>query len=290
MKTVLYIDVLLLVNFIIDYFLLLCAKQISGAQSSRLRLAAAAILGSLFSLAILLPPFPLWGQIAFKVISGVFIVLAAYRYIGVRHFCKVALWFLTLSFVLGGVAVFAMFTFSISSISVNNLNLYFDVSPVLLLSCMLAVYLAVQLLTRLFPPPSGKTKIKAQITVKDKCFTAIILYDTGFQLRGVLGGKPVLLLYYEACKENLPACLQSVLEEYKRGTVPSAKGLSVSFVPFRTASGEGVFPAVAAQRVLLMLEGRSQEVTNVLLAFTWQPIGNGEFSGLMGEELAMKIT
>ena len=285
-----YIDMLLLVNFIIDYFLLLCAKQLSGASSDRPRLVLASGLGSLFSLAILLPPFPLLCQVLYKVATGAAMVLAAYRFVSLRHYLKAACWFLAISFLLGGAVVFAMFTFSLTSVSINNLNIYFDVSPILLLLCMLAVYLGVQLLTKLFPPPSGRLIIQADITIKEYSFTVDALYDTGFRLRDVLGGRQVLLVQYQAVKNSLPPGLCAALEGYFSGQVVESGQAPIRFVPFKTAAGEGVLPACPAQKVVLRNQKHRQEVKNVLLAFTREAVANGEFTGLMGEELAMKIT
>ena len=60
MKMTVYIDLLILVNFVANYFLIKLASVISSSGTNNIRIITASFLGSLFSLVILLEiPFPL---------------------------------------------------------------------------------------------------------------------------------------------------------------------------------------------------------------------------------------
>ena len=58
MPLIIYVDVLIVLNFIVNYLLLAVSTRLSGGKASRLRLALAALIGAFFSLTIFLPPLP----------------------------------------------------------------------------------------------------------------------------------------------------------------------------------------------------------------------------------------
>ena len=63
MKTVIYLDELLLVNFVLGAALLLCAGLLSARECSGVRLLAGSAAAALASLGLLLPELP--GPVAF---------------------------------------------------------------------------------------------------------------------------------------------------------------------------------------------------------------------------------
>ena len=73
MKTVIYLDVLLLVNFLAGYFLLLGAGVLSGCSARLTRLLAASGLAALSALILFAPELPYPVQILYKLGSGALI-------------------------------------------------------------------------------------------------------------------------------------------------------------------------------------------------------------------------
>ena len=59
-----YVDVLLVLNGFIDYLMILCTMKILRLKTGRIRILAAAIISSLFSLKIFLPDLGTLGEIA----------------------------------------------------------------------------------------------------------------------------------------------------------------------------------------------------------------------------------
>ena len=66
MEITVYADVLLAVNFLIDYLLLLFCARLSGRRIIRKRLLAGALVGALTSLVIFLPPLSFWPMTLLK--------------------------------------------------------------------------------------------------------------------------------------------------------------------------------------------------------------------------------
>lgn len=81
-----YIDVLLAVNFYVNYFLILGTSKITHLPLSVRRGILSALAGSLFSLLILLPPLMPILTLAIRCISAVVMVFIAFPFKSFRYF------------------------------------------------------------------------------------------------------------------------------------------------------------------------------------------------------------
>ena len=73
-----YIDVLIILNVYVNFFLLRITAKLTGAPLKPVRCAAASFYGSLFSLLILAPQLPLAVNTAIKLAAAVTVVIAAF--------------------------------------------------------------------------------------------------------------------------------------------------------------------------------------------------------------------
>ena len=290
MRGVVYVDMLVAVNFILDFFLLLGAKLLSGSLTSRWRCLLGAGIASLFSLVLLLPPLPLAAQLFIKTAGSVLPVLVAFRYTGPRQMIKAAAWFLLLNFFLAGAVFFVMYTFSAPGIEQNNLALYFNISPVILIMSVLAVYLVLQLISLLLGKPRPEQPVQLELRLDGENISAAALLDTGFSLRDVMSGCPCVLLSYPDVKAQLSPRLRRALDGYYDGGVPEVKdGPPVRMIPCRTVAGESLLPAFCCERCVLRYRGQTAELPGVPAAFTRHPLADGRCAGLVGPELLQPV-
>lgn len=105
MKTVIYLDELLLTNFLAAAMLLLCTGLLCARQCSGLRLLAGSAAAAAFSLGILLPELPGAAAVLCKVFTCGAVVAAAYGVPGPRGFARLCAWYLLLNLLLCGTAV-----------------------------------------------------------------------------------------------------------------------------------------------------------------------------------------
>lgn len=101
---VIYVDSLLLINLIINYFLLLLTGKVCGLPLLRLRFALGAALGAVYSLLVVLPGLEWLQSAPIKAAAGLFMALIAFG--GERRFLRSALAFFVVSAAFGG-AVYA---------------------------------------------------------------------------------------------------------------------------------------------------------------------------------------
>lgn len=288
MHTVIYVDMFLLINFLINYFLLLSTRRLSGAQGGRLRLSVAAGCGAVFALVILLPPFALPLQIIYKIATGAFMVLVAFKVAGIRLYLKAAFWFISSSFLLAGAILLCIVGFSFQGISVNNLAFSFNISPFLLFSCMLAVYSGVYIITAFFGAPAALVTVEVEVEIDDKIVCLTALYDTGFRLEDPLSARPVILAEFAACKAQLPEKVVLAAQQYFTGEMQSELAYKMRVLPFRTPAGHGAVPAFSSEKARIYINGNVQEVSAPLLALTTQPLEAG-VGALVGPAIAQKI-
>ena len=128
---VVYADMLLAVNWWVDFLLLLAVRRFMGIGAKPWRLIIAALLGGLFSFVLLLPPMAAWLTVTYN-------VLAAWLTVGVAFgFRLPAVWrrcgvFFLLSTAVAGVAMAVYWLFAPRGLSVINGVVYCDLPPLLL--------------------------------------------------------------------------------------------------------------------------------------------------------------
>lgn len=78
---IVYVDVLIVVNFIVNYFLLLGASSASGRSINRIRIIFSAIFGALSSLIIFFPMLGVFENTLYKLATALIMIRIAYEYI-----------------------------------------------------------------------------------------------------------------------------------------------------------------------------------------------------------------
>ena len=284
MKTVIYLDVLLLVNFLMGYFLLRAAGLLSGTVPGFGRALAGAVLAALSSLVLLAPPLPPAAQTLYQLAAALLIVRCAFCWRGWRSLLRQALWYALLNLLTAGLVVLAIQHWGTRALHTNNLAVYVDLSPLTLLLSVVSVSLCIRLAVLLFGPPEPAAGWSVRLELAGTALTVSGCLDTGFFLRDPLGSGPALMLSWPAVQGRLPPALAACVTACHAGRTPSPP-LPPSFrlVPCSTVTGSGVLPAVVAPRVELR-RGRECRCTDrVTVVFTPRLLGAGD--ALFGEAL-----
>lgn len=278
MRGVVYADVLVLVNAVIGFLLLRCTTRLAGLAYRRWRAALGGLLAGGSALLLLLPPLPGWAVWGLKLASACLIVLAAFGAPGARGFLRALAWYAALNTLLCGVVFAALYYGVAGGIEVHNLTLYFNVPPLLLIGCVLAVYFAMRLYEAAFGRPGARES--APFSVQLECGGCVRLHgvamvDTGFHVRDPIAGRPAFLLSYPSVKSALPPPLARALEAYfASGALTSPLFL----VPVKTAGGVRAFPALRAQGLRVGGERRGEQTA----LFSPQVLADGGCDAIVG--------
>ncbi len=286
MKTVIYLDVLLLVNFLIAYFLLQAVGLLCGASLSFWRGAAGAALASLSTLILLAPELPGLCSLAFKAASALAVTLAAFGFCAWRPFLRQAVWFFLLNIGLAGLVLLAVTRGGASGMEMNNLTVYIGLSPLLLLGCTLGVYGALRLVLFLFGLPQPVQRWQLRLALPEAQMPVLTaLHDTGFLLRDPLGGCPALLVSYPACRQSLPQETRLFLDGFfAGGPQPPPARLQARLIPCKTAAGSRLLPALGGFSLSLWNDAKRCTLDKALVVFTDQTLADGGVQALFGSE------
>lgn len=287
---VIYIDVLLLVNFIVNYFLILGACFFTKEPVRRGRFALAALLGSALSLVLLLPPQPLAAALLIKLAGSALLALASFGFRGLRCFLRgTAALFLSSALFAGAIAGLAVWSRSDALVS-RNLGVYIDLSPTALIAAAAAIYLLLCLYDRLFKRPAAAPRlVEAELprpgggTVRLR-----LLPDSGKQLTELVSGREVLVLRQSCAGALLDEAQQAAARAVAGGGVPDAGCGALALVPYRTVRGDGVLLCFRFARCTLRSGNKHGTAQNVYAGFVPDETLPA-CDGLIGEDVVEEI-
>ena len=277
-KTVIYLDVLLLVNFVLGALFLLAAGLLGGQRCAVGRLFCGAGVAAAFSLALLAPlaPWPL--ALLYKGATGTLCVFAAYGWPGVRGFAKLLAWFWLMNLLLTGAVLLPG-----AGVQANNLSVYLPLSPGVLLICAGVVYGAVQLILHTLGGQSAAC-FDAVLELGGAALHLRAFHDTGFLAQEPLSGRPVVLVRYPTVKALLAPALSTYLDAvFSNASALPPPELGIRFVPCDTVAGHCLLPAVPAKSLSWQENGHPQARQGLYAAFCDTPPPPNGWEMLIGD-------
>ena len=198
--TVVYIDLLFLLNLIANYLLLLAAGRMAGAVLARWRIGLGAGLGALYAALIFLPGLGWLAQWPCKLAAGILMVLAAYG--GERRLLRVTVVFFGASAALAG-AVLGLELLGSASLTLENGVFYTPIDVRLLLLSFVACYFVLSLFFRRVGQHGGElSRLELELDGGKVELTA--LRDTGHSLTDPADNRPVVVADTRARSGVLP--------------------------------------------------------------------------------------
>lgn len=191
--TVVYLDSLFLLNFLVNYLLLLAAARVGGEALHRLRFALAAAVGGLYACAIFLPGCAFLEHLLCKLAIALLMALVAYG--GARRLLRLLLLFLALSCALGG-GVLALGLLGSRAVGMKEGVLFPHVDLKLVLLSAAVCYAVFSLVFRkLAGGGRGRGQVvPVTVELMGRRVAFYALVDTGNSLTDPLSGQPVLVV------------------------------------------------------------------------------------------------
>ncbi len=245
---VVYLDLVVFLNFAVDFLLLLGTNRLAGFPAGAGRCAAGAALGGLYAFGCLLPGFHFLGNCFWRTVSlG---LMGAIAFGCSRSALRRCCVFLLLAMALGGVAV------SMGRQSVPEVILW---AAVLWGLCALASGSG---------PGAAQYRI-LKLTLGEHTLTVTALHDTGNTLRDPITGEPAAVIGPQAAcrltgltQQQLRHPLQTLTE----GVLPGLR-----LIPYRSVGAGGMLLAMKIADA--EVDGKKQ---SLLVAFAPEGLGQGE--------------
>lgn len=253
---VVYLDLVILLNFLVDLLLLVGANRLAGFAPGFLRAIPGALIGAVYAGACMLPGFRFLGSLMWRVVFLALMAAAAYGMH--RSALRRGGLFLLLSMALGGI-VELLGKADFGALSAAALGV-----------CMLCLW-------GFQDKTLGRTIEQVELSFGDRRIILSALRDTGNTLRDPLTGQSVLVAGADAARSLLNLSVQELTDPV--ATVASGKVPGVRLVPYSTV-GKGSGMLLAVNCPSIRIHGRQG---SGLVAFAPEGLGKDcEYQALLG--------
>ncbi len=288
---VIYIDVLLAVNLLIDFLLLSATAYLLHVPAKRWRTVVGAVCGALCSCIIFLPPLPLMATVGIKLAAAAGIIRISFPWRGAASYFKQMIVFFVVSTVFAGVAFGLWVAFVPQGMAVINGVVYYDVPPLLLVFFSVVSYGLLRLYDRYMRKKAPRQGIyRLKIDGGAGMTEVNALYDTGHHITEQFSGSPVVIVHYDALKSSLPANLQQsllLMMDGKSDELSSHAALKsrMRLIPFHSMGGAGLLPAFRPVGMWLSDgAGHTVDIGGAYVAVS-RRLKSREYQALIGSDL-----
>ena len=273
MTTVVYADILFIVNAYITDLLLLFCDCLCREKSKRGRRAASALLGGLYAFIIFVPHLPRSLLVLSRLPAAALLLLAAYGAVGRGRFVRLYLGFFLINFVFAGLMGALWHTLHPKRMLYYGTVVYFGINARTLILLTTVCYGLLWAADRLMATRRARESVyELRVTLGEKSVTCRAFLDTGNTLREPFSGDPVVLLGQSAAQAlGVPAQPDS----------QQAADCIWRLIPCETVHGSGVLYAFRPTGVAIRSLHGQRETDRVFVAVTTGTLQNNEFGALL---------
>lgn len=263
---IVYADVLIVLNFVVDYFLLLATDKFLHKKGKLLRLISGAFFGAFTSLYIFLPQVNKYIELLTKIIFCFITVAIAFEITGVKNFLRTSGVYFLITSLYGGVMIAVWHILKPNGMVINNSVVYFDISPLILVTATVFFYISFTLCYKIFARNIEATDL-CEITVfaDSKNTNLIALIDTGNAIEDVFGKSEIIIadksVFTSLFGEN----------SFENSTLNSRFHL----IPFKTVSGNDILKGFRCDRAEVKYKGCVTTIEKPIIAASKSPLKDG---------------
>ena len=251
MKQVIYIDVLIIVNLFVNYFILLTTSKFLNLKLKLSRLILGEILGAIYSLYIFIPEPNLFISILIKLFMSIIMVAVSFEFRTIQQFLKIIVCFYAVNFAFSGIMFALWCAFKPNGMIINNDIVYFNISPITLIASTVISYIIIEIINRVIEKKQLKSsKYEIGIKFKDKYIVLNAKIDTGNLLKEPFSNLPVIVVKKSEINLLIPEF--NIFEKIENiENHKEIQNLKIRMIPFKTVSGTGILPAFKPEYVVL---------------------------------------
>lgn len=286
---VIYIDVLIFVNFIVNYFILLATQRICRQRAGTLRIFLADALASVCSLAVFLPETGAISGVLLRLAVSSAVVLTAFGFRDCKRFFSLLGGFFAVSFAYAGICFGIWAVFKPKGMIIKNDIVYFDVSPLLLICTSAVCYVLLMLLKKHFSKDEGTSlEYTVEITINGQTSSLKGFLDTGNMLYDCFSECPVIIakkkyIHNSAIPNFSFAGGEKGLKQLD-GSVNLPENLKgFRLIPYCVVGSKGVLPAFKPDGVVIS-DGKTEYKPDCCLV-ALSDEQTGEWEALLGKNI-----
>ncbi|MCK8827147.1 sigma-E processing peptidase SpoIIGA [Natroniella acetigena] len=301
MKLIVYLDLLLLINLIMNYLILWATAKLSDLTYNIWRLLITSLFSTVYTLMIILPKFNFLNRVSIHFLVSIIMLIISFAPLTKRLFLKTIGYFYLITFVTAGV-IFAVYNLTGGS-PLDTLDQVLNISPdklwIILLGSLVIVvigkfgWLLIQskLIPDIFCIP---------ITIKfdDQSLQLVSLVDTGNQLQDPLTKVPVIIVELGAMIEILPDKLKESFSRYKSDSsqllsemIDTSWSSRFRLIPFSTIGKDnGMLVGFRPDEVRIQTEEGIVKTSRVIVALQDGSLdNNNNYQALLNPEVLRSV-
>lgn len=255
MGEVVYVDLLFLINFSMDFLCFYITSKILSVKLSAVRAVLASVVGGIYSdISLFLSFGYIWGLLIDVAVCAVMCIIAFYkRKEASRLFLHILVYF-AVSMALGGfmTAIFNL---------LNQVDIPIDENEgdgisVISFALLAGLSAIITLVTgRFFKAKSLEKKAELEIVINGKSKRLKALFDSGNLLREPISAKPCIVCDREALRDIVPFSIYVAAKNDMR-MIDGASYSGIRLVPIKTAGGNGMLVAIPADDIRIEVDGK----------------------------------
>ena len=297
MKLVVYLDLLLGVNLIMNYLLLWAAAKLSDVKYKIWRLLLVSLLGTCYTIIVILPQFRFLNKIIIHIIISLLMILGSFAPLNKNQFFKAVGYFYLITFATAG-GILALYNLTGGS-PLNSLAGILNISPdelwliifaslfIIIIGQFGWIFIQQKILPNIFC-------LGIEITFDEQVEKIVALVDTGNHLQDPLTKTPVVIVELEALIDLLPQQVIDLLEAadkdenllFEQDIGPDwAKRFRL--IPFSSLGAEnGILIGFRPDELLIKTKEKDWSTDQVIIALKKGKLNqNDDYQALLNPEL-----
>ena len=277
-----YGDVLAAVNFTVTLLILHLCGRILGIRPGRTAKYISAALGAAAAFIIFVPIHSVIGQILYRLAVSVLLVGVAFPSLSHGRLLRAIGVFYIVSIVFAGITVLLISVDPDIGFYTANGVVYYNISPLLLLGCVMASYIAVTLYDRFTALRLPKRDLyRIDIERRGSDISLLALADSGNRLVEPFSGLPVLVVNAAEVWGLLSTEERRVIRENDtEAALPELR-----WVLAGTVTGCELLPAFRPERMSTIINGRRAELGGYFAAVGARDIGDGNYCAVFNPKM-----
>lgn len=277
---VVYADILIVLNLIVDYFLLKISSKILNNNPRLWRMLISALIGALFSLYIFFPQSHILTELAVRVVMSAAMVLVCFGFRNLKYFLKAMGVLFIVTCLYAGVMIALWQILKPKGMVINNSVVYFDISPVVLIGTTVLGYFIYIGVSKIFTS-SAKFAQRCEITIfaDGKSVGATAIIDTGNSITDLFGKSEIII-----------ADRAVLLSLFGSLDITQNEALQPRFrtVPCGTVSGGDVLEGFRCDSAKINCENKTVTVKKPIVAISKTPL-NENYSAILNPKILNTI-
>ena len=283
--SIIYVDVLIVINIFINYFLLLATSCFLHTKTKRYRLLIGALIGGIASIIIFFNNLHPLLLISFKLLLCISIVISVFGFKSIRILFSSCLIFIAVSFTFAGIVMLIFTTLSPNGMYYKNGIVYFDISAIILCFLCVISYFIVSGIEHFTSTRILKKEIYP-LYIKVGCNEVILnaVVDSGNKLCDPFTNKRVIVCEARSLKGILPKdvmarILDTIVPDLEKA-VGTAWEHKLKLIPYKVVGKNGFLLAFSPEQIYIEKENK-KIVLDALIGISDLSFSDGEYNALL---------